>query len=270
MDSKVLIITSDSAFSQELAGQLSPGGYAVDTAPSIQEGLMKMKLNKPGFVVVDMSSPNMDGTSFIQQMKQAASLADIPVLAVLGSGQEASADAVKQAGANDVLTRAEIQGGALLQKVQGQGSAGVQAEAATGSGSGKQVIMLVEDDPFLHKIMTEQLQENPNFEVISCVDAETALQNLQQKTPHLILLDLLLPGMNGFEFLEKIKNTEQWKNVPVVILSNFGQEEDIQRAKKLGAVEFLVKAHYVPEEIIAKITEVLKKLQSSGAGTPSS
>ncbi|MEX0878087.1 MAG: response regulator [Candidatus Spechtbacterales bacterium] len=267
METKVLIITSENNLVQALTQQFGVAGYSVDSAASIEEGLMKMKLNKPGFVVVDISVPNIDGVSFIQQMKQASSLSAIPVIAVLGAGQEGQADAVKQSGANEVITRADVEQGAVLQKIQAQtGESVVPTQGVASTASDKDIIMFVDDDPFLHKIMTEQLQENPNLEVISCMDAETALQKLQGVTPNLILLDLLLPGMSGFDLLVKIKSTPEWKDIPVVILSNFGQEEDIQRSKKLGAAEFLIKAHCVPEDIIAKINEVLKKIQGGSAG----
>lgn len=253
-----LILSSDSGLKEELGQKLSAAGYAIDNAGSSQDGLMKMKLNKPGLVFVDLSA-DVGALDFIEQMKAASSLQAIPVIALYASGGEDTAQKAKQLGAADIAPKDNVDD--IMAKTQQllPGDA-QQTQQSQGTSAGQKVVMLIEDDPFLHKIMTEQLQEDSSFDVVSCVDAETALQKLPNKKPDLILLDLLLPGMNGYEFLEKIKATPEWKDIPVVILSNFGQEEDIQRAKQLGAIEFLVKAHYVPEEIISKIKEVLAKL----------
>lgn len=73
-----------------------------------------------------------------------------------------------------------------------------------------------------------------------------------------MLLDLILPGIDGFEVLTKIKADPATNYIPVVILSNLGQKEDIEKGLKLGAKDFLIKAHFVPGEIIAKIKEIIK------------
>ena len=75
----------------------------------------------------------------------------------------------------------------------------------------------------------------------------------------------MLPNENGFTFLEKIKQDEKFRSIPVVILSNFGQKEEIDKGRKLGAVEFLVKGNYSPAEIVEKIAEILKQ---SGTAQP--
>ena len=75
----------------------------------------------------------------------------------------------------------------------------------------------------------------------------------------MILLDLLLPGIDGFTILERLKADKKTASIPVVVLSNLGQPEDINRAMKLGAEDFMVKANFTPNEIIEKIKNVLNK-----------
>ncbi len=100
------------------------------------------------------------------------------------------------------------------------------------------------------------------FNVEQGLDGEDGLRKALELKPHLILLDLILPGMDGFEVLKKIREDENVGRVPVIILSNLGQKDDIDRGMKLGATDYLIKAHNTPGEIIEKVKEVLAKSYS--------
>ncbi len=117
-------------------------------------------------------------------------------------------------------------------------------------------ILLVEDDKFLRELMTRKLLDL-NYDVIVAVDGEEGLQKIKEEKPDLVLLDLILPEMNGFEVLERAKNNPETVTIPVIILSNLGQGEDIERGLKLGAKDFLVKAHFTPQEIVSKLNSYL-------------
>jgi len=115
-------------------------------------------------------------------------------------------------------------------------------------------ILIVEDDEFLRSLTAKRL-EKEGYVVAVAVDGESAAQ----ERPDLIFLDLLLPGLDGFEVLGKLKANTELKVVPVVVFSNLGQKEDIERAKQLGANEFLVKANFTLDDVVLKINEILKK-----------
>lgn len=124
--------------------------------------------------------------------------------------------------------------------------------------SPKNKILIVEDDEFLRSLTAKRL-EKENFVVVVAVDGETALGIATEEKPDLILLDLLLPGLNGFQVLEKIKASDLLKNIPVIIFSNLGQREDIEKAKELGANDFLIKANFTLDDVVAKTKEYLNK-----------
>lgn len=118
-------------------------------------------------------------------------------------------------------------------------------------------ILLIEDDKFLSGILIKRLQD-AEFEARLSETATDALNLLKREKVDLILLDLILPGMNGFDFLKEIKTKNpELTEIPVIVLSNLGQDEEINRAKQLGAKDFLIKAHYTTKEIIEKIKEFL-------------
>lgn len=117
-------------------------------------------------------------------------------------------------------------------------------------------VLIVEDDKFLAELISTKLDKE-GFSVVAANDGETGLTKAKEDKPNIILLDIMLPGMDGFEVLENL-NKEQ-SRIPVIILSNFGQEEKVERGLSLGAVDYLVKANFTTGEIVQKIKEVLEK-----------
>lgn len=118
-------------------------------------------------------------------------------------------------------------------------------------------ILVVEDETFLVKIYSVKLKKE-GFDVAIATDGEEAVKLAAELKPDLILLDLILPKLNGFEALERMRQNPVNKTTPVLVLSNLGQEEDIKRAEGLGATDYLVKANFSIQDIVAKIKEVLK------------
>jgi len=96
-----------------------------------------------------------------------------------------------------------------------------------------------------------------DYDVTSAVDGESGLSMIKEIKPDVVLLDLILPGINGFEVLEKAKQDPEIADIPVIILSNLGQKEDIERGQKLGAADFMIKAHFTPQEVVNKIKTIL-------------
>jgi len=115
-------------------------------------------------------------------------------------------------------------------------------------------ILLAEDDEYISKAYKVGLEE-ADFIVIPAFNGEEAIEKLKIEKPDLILLDLIMPIKNGFDVLRELKKNAEWKNIPVLILSNLGQDSDIEEALKLGAKDYLVKANFSMKEVIEKIKE---------------
>lgn len=119
-------------------------------------------------------------------------------------------------------------------------------------------ILIVEDDEFLLEMYVIKL-EKEGFSVLSAVDGEEGLKVAQKELPNLILLDLNLPKMDGFQVLTELKKDENTQNIPVIVLTNYAQKDDIDKCLDLGADSYLIKAHFVPSEVIGKIKKVLNQ-----------
>ncbi len=118
-------------------------------------------------------------------------------------------------------------------------------------------ILIIEDDEFLRSLTAKRLEKD-GYPIEAAVDGETGVAALDaDPSPALILLDLLLPGLDGFEVLKRIRAHTKTKSVPVIIFSNLGQKEDIEKAKQLGANDFLIKANFTLDDVVAKIHTLL-------------
>lgn len=120
-----------------------------------------------------------------------------------------------------------------------------------------QKILIIEDDKFLRELISQKLAKE-SYEVFEAIDGEEGVKKAKTAKPNLVLLDLILPGIDGFEVLSQMKKDLSLSQIPVIILSNLGQKEDIEKGINLGAVDYLIKAHFTPNEIIEKIKTVLK------------
>jgi two-component system alkaline phosphatase synthesis response regulator PhoP len=119
-------------------------------------------------------------------------------------------------------------------------------------------ILIVEDDSILQKAIQEYLISD-GFEVFTASNGEEGLRFAKTKNPDLILLDIILPKKNGFEVIKEVKADPTIKNVPVILLTNLGSLDDIEKALELGASTYLIKSDYGLEEISQKIKETLNK-----------
>ncbi len=121
----------------------------------------------------------------------------------------------------------------------------------------EKTILIIEDDKFLRELISQKLIKE-GYNISEAVDGEEGIKKIKEEKPGLVLLDLILPGIDGFEVLTKMREDPSLSSIPVIILSNLGQKEDVERGLKLGAADYLIKAHFTPGEIIDKIKTVMK------------
>ncbi len=119
-------------------------------------------------------------------------------------------------------------------------------------------ILLIEDDSFLVEMYTTKF-ELEGFEVVSAEDGKKGLEMVKKENPDIILLDILMPKMDGFAVLDALKKDEELADIPVILLTNLGQKDDVKKGFEKGAVGYLIKAHFMPSEVVDKIKKILKE-----------
>lgn len=119
-------------------------------------------------------------------------------------------------------------------------------------------ILIVEDDSFLQSLAASKLAKE-GYEVATANNGEDAIRKLDTEVFDFVLLDLVLPGVDGFGILQHARANEKTKNVPVIIFSNLAEDKDIKHAKELGANEFMIKSNFTLDELAEKIAELIGK-----------
>jgi CheY-like chemotaxis protein len=117
-------------------------------------------------------------------------------------------------------------------------------------------VLLVEDDPFVQR-MYKRMFAHQNYDLSFASDGNQGITLAHEIKPELILLDIMMPGINGFEVLEKLKSDPETQNITVLILTNIGDDASIEKAKALGAAFYMIKADFSPEEVIDEVKKYL-------------
>ncbi len=120
----------------------------------------------------------------------------------------------------------------------------------------QKTILIVEDDTFMGGLLERKFQQS-NFQVARAMNVDEARKIIESQQISLILLDIILPGTDGITFLKELKLNPQFKDIPVIITSNLGKEEEIEKGIAEGATDYIVKAHTTPGEIVEKVEKIL-------------
>lgn len=121
----------------------------------------------------------------------------------------------------------------------------------------KKIVFLIEDDVFLLKAYQIKFAKE-GVEVWTATDGREALKFFERQPPNVVLLDLMLPGLNGFEVLEAMRKNKRWENTPVIILTNLGQQQDVARARNLKVADYIIKANIRIDGVVEKARRYLK------------
>jgi len=263
----ILIIEDDAFLGDALVEKFTKEGYKPILSRDGKDGLKEMKEMKPDLVLLDIVLPSMNGYEILEAKQKDETIKKIPVIIISNSGQPVEINRALELGVKDYFIKAQFNPEEVMAKVRtflaengiksGKSDTDQEIPSSSGKLAGKKV-MWVEDDAFLSEIIARKLATE-KCSLIYANNAEKALSLLESEVPDIILLDILLPGMDGYDLLEKIKSNPKFKDIPVMILSNLGQESDREKGKKLGASRFLVKATMQLDEIIREIESVLKE-----------
>lgn len=264
---KILVVEDELTHLEVMKSKLEIEGYAVIAAVDGEEGLRKIETEKPDLILLDVLLPKLDGFQVLEKMRQRS--IKTPVIIVSNSGQPVEIDRALALGAKDYLVKAEFNPIDVVEKAAillGKSTPVPKSKKSVAnlpidSSVSNVTLLIIEDDRYLRELIAKKLTQT-GFIVLEAINGETGLQIMRQKKPRLLILDILLHGMNGFDVLRQIQTDSVLSLIPVIVLSNFGQQEDVDLALHLGAKDFLLKAHFTPAEVVIKVKETLNKSYS--------
>ena len=122
----------------------------------------------------------------------------------------------------------------------------------------KTKILIAEDDKFLSRVLSDKFTRE-GYEVSVASNGLEAINKIKAEKPDVVLLDIVMPGKSGFEILEEVKKDKKYKDIPIIILSNLGQKIDIERGKKFGVIDYLVKSNIPINDVLGTVEKLLAK-----------
>lgn len=271
-----------------LKEKLIKGRYDVLAVGDGEEGMKVLTEYAPDLILLDMMMPKMDGFQVLEKMQAEDLIRSFPVIVISNSGQPVEIDKALEMGIVDYIIKVDFDPVEVVEKVdaffatvksstdeqQGEEEeeeeedGGLEAEVADLVKKREEAsrgikILLVEDDDFLRGICELKLKKE-GFSVVISADGLDALKKIQEEDFDLVLLDVVLPSMDGFEILENVKKNPAKANIPVIMLTNMGQESEVKRGFELGAEDYIVKAHFTVGEIIEKMNEIIARRNIEG------
>jgi signal transduction histidine kinase/CheY-like chemotaxis protein len=236
----VLVIDDDPAFRDLVTRFLSKEGFRVETASDGDEGLMRAGQLLPDLITLDVMMPGVDGWSVLAALKAEPALADTPVIMLTMADDRNKAFAL---GASEYLTKPLDRGrlAAILQKYRSRGQCCS--------------VLVAEDDELTRRVLRETL-EKEGWEVVEAGNGSAALDAVAARRPDLILLDLLMPEMDGFEFLEELRREKANRSIPIIVITakTIAAED---RRRLSGSVErILLKTEFSREDLLRQVRDL--------------
>jgi DNA-binding response OmpR family regulator len=270
---KILIIEDEKILVDVLSKKIENEGYEVISAEDGKEGLDKIEKDVPDLILLDIVMPRMDGYEVLSELHNKFGKDKMPpVIIISNSGQPVEIEKAKDLGAKDFIIKAQFTPEEVLNKVNKllettAKVAGSSDEVAVKSddkvkknkfGKAEAKILIIEDDQFLRDLLKTKL-EKENFIVTTAIDGPGGMEKIVSENPEIILLDIILPGIDGFEILKRVRTNADMKiaKIPIILLSNLGQEADVEKGRALGGDDYLIKSNFTIDEIIEKIRNVL-------------
>ena len=261
MGKATILVVEDNALNMKLVRSLLQlVGHQVLEAEDAEQGIRLASLHRPDLILMDIQLPGMDGLEATRILKRNKELNKIPVVALTSYAMPGDEQKTREASCSGYITK-PIDTRKFIQTIQGFLTPSTQPiEVGAGKGViGRPRILIVDDDPLNIKLMKAELPVE-KFETLSAPDGPQAIQIVLNERPDLILLDIMMPEMDGFEVCRRLKSMEESKEIPVIFLSSLTGLEEKVKGFGLGAVDFISKP-FQREELQARLRTHLELSQ---------
>lgn len=260
----IVLIEDEETLANIMRLKLQKAGYEVSVEGDGDKAIDLITSQKPDLVLLDILLPGKNGFDILEGLHEAGMLPALPVIVISNSGQPVELNKILSFGVRDYLIKINFSPQEVLEKVRQVLSPDAHApeenheKKRNHQPAGAPSLLVVEDDAILSNLIERKFSQQ-NFQVYRALSVAEARRILEEETIDVILLDIVLPDMDGFAFLAELKGGQKTKHIPVIIVSNLGQKEEIERGIGAGAVDYIIKANVLPQEIYEKVEHILHK-----------
>jgi DNA-binding response OmpR family regulator len=247
MAKKILIADDDPHIVALISSRLKANKYEVVAAYDAVQTISQVRKEKPDLIILDIKMPAGTGIGVLENLRRCVDTSTTPVLVMTAYPNEATRQKALEMGVVDFIPK-PFQAEEILVKIKkilGEVSPEEEAHPIA------KKILVVDDNPNLVKLLEYRLKAN-EYEVIIANDGEEALDKVRQAKPDLMILDVVLPKIDGYKVLSILRADERYKYIPVVMLTALGQTKDIDKGMELGATSYLTKP-FDPEVLLEAI-----------------
>jgi two-component system, cell cycle response regulator len=273
---KIIIVEDDPMLVEIYEKKLSAAGFEVKVVSSGATVQSEMASWKPDIVLLDMVLPDMDGFEILEAVKKDEEIKNIPVYVFSNLSAKEDIERTTALGAAGFLTKSNftptqlaeevkkllnhpalsshVPEAPLVQGTQTVPDAGISQKSEP---TGHKVLIIEDEDIFIEMFGDKLKQEG--FEVVAANNGKWGIREAEKGGFDCILLDMMMPAMNGYEAIQELRSNEITKNIPVIILSNSALDSEVQKALELGANAYYIKTQITPGEVTEKVKELIKK-----------
>jgi len=254
---KILVIEDDKFLGDILIKNLILNGYETKLVVDGNVAIKYINAFKPDIIILDLLVPNLNGYEILEKLQVHKNLKNIPVIILSNSGQPLEISRALSLGVKDYLVKAHFDPSEVLEKIKKQiNLKGTNINEDIKDIFKDKTIMWIEDDQFLNDIINKKMSTlECNF--IHLYSGDQILEKLNNNKIDILILDILLPGLNGIEILKIIKNEYKKEKFPIIVMSNMNQVYDMKIYKDLGVDDFIIKSQFSLDDILKRISNFI-------------
>lgn len=274
----VLIISQEQGLSEALLSIVLGAGYQAIIAHDTEKISLALSAQNPDLIILDIGISEVGGFPILEEIrtKYKDKFAQTPIIICSENGDLVEISTALKLGISDYFVKSTFSPENIRIKIMKCLGVDIEVKSAkpfvpisrmaepilTTVPTPEQAptlseirVLIIEDDKFLRDLATQKLSRE-GIVVLSAIDGEAGILVAEKELPNIILLDILLPGIDGFEVLRRIRANPIFNSTSIAMLSNFGQREDIEKAIAAGADQFLIKANYTLNEIVDEVKKI--------------
>ena len=272
---KIIVVEDDPMLGEIYVKKFTEAGFEMKLVTSGKAVEGEVSTYQPEMVLLDIVLPDMDGYEILEALSKNETTKSVPTYVFSNLSAKEDIERATKLGAKGFITKSSFTPSQLVEEVkkilgsQSEGAAApAPADTPTASGAEKtisnqkdsngQKILIIEDEDVFIEMFGDKLKQE-GFEVVSAKNGKWGLKEAENGGFSCILLDMMMPAMNGYEAVQELRANENTKETPIIILSNSALDSEVQQALALGASEYYVKTQVTPGEVADRVKELIKK-----------